>query len=87
MAVQPSQSNPASDNGPFARNSHMAQKNTLLDRKRHRGARKTKWLYIIQKTYMNPYFRGPTMLFAIQQGDGFVQKMALFATFTVIYAT
>ena len=36
---------------------------------------------------MNPYFQGSTALFAIQQGDGFVQKMALFATFTVIYAT
>ena len=36
---------------------------------------------------MNPYFRGPTALFAIQRGDGFVQKMALFASFSVIYAT
>ena len=36
---------------------------------------------------MNPYFRGPTALFAIQQGDGFVQKMTLFASFSVIYAT
>ena len=42
------------------------------------------WLYIIQKAYMNPYFRGPTVLFAIQQGDGFVQKMALFASFSVL---
>ena len=25
---------------------------------------------------MNPYFPGPTVSFAIQQGDGFVQKMA-----------
>ena len=65
----------------------MAQKNTLLDGKQHRGARKTKWLYIIQKAYMNPYFQGPTALFAIQQGDSFVQKMALFASFSVIYAT
>ena len=36
---------------------------------------------------MNPYFRCPTALFAIQQGDGFVQKMTLFASFSVIYAT
>ena len=83
MAVQPNQSDPSSGNGPFAQNSHMAQKNTLLDGKWHRGERKTKWLDIIQKDYMNPYFWGPTVLFAIQQGDGFVQKMALFASFKV----
>ena len=33
------------------------------------------------------YFQGPTALFAIQQGDSFVQKMPFFATFSVIYAT
>ena len=33
---------------------------------------------------MNLYFQGPPVLFVIQQGDGFVQKMALFATFRVI---
>ena len=83
-AVQPNQSNPSSGNGPFAWNGHITQKNTLLDGKRHRGARKTNWLYFIQKAYMNPYFQGPPVLFVIQQGDGFVQKMAPFATFSVI---
>ena len=33
---------------------------------------------------MNPYFQGLPVLFVIQQGDGFVQKMAPFATFSVI---
>ena len=28
--------------------------------------------------------QGPPVLFVIQQGDGFVQKMAPFATFSVI---